>query len=96
MENTVGSRGSLHPIYKKPGSVAPGRTTATIPITALAPYSLCSKPADPTIDEAPTMNEIPDGAWHGPPLRGRNLGGGTLADELGDQTTLLVFLRHLG
>lgn len=30
------------------------------------------------------------------PIRGRNLTGATLAEELGAAPTLLAFLRHLG
>lgn len=30
------------------------------------------------------------------PIRGRNLRGATLAEELGDAPTLLCFLRHFG
>ena len=30
------------------------------------------------------------------PVRGRNLRGATLGEELGDEPRLLVFLRHFG
>jgi hypothetical protein len=30
------------------------------------------------------------------PVRGRRLRGRTLGQELGDETTLVVFLRHFG
>ena len=42
------------------------------------------------------MNEIPDTAWNATGLQGRNLSGGSFAEEVGSQPTLLVFLRHLG
>ena len=41
------------------------------------------------------MDRIPPNVWQHP-VRGRNLHGSTLAAEIGDDETLLVFLRHLG
>lgn len=41
------------------------------------------------------MWTIPDSASQHP-IRGRNLTGGTLAEELGVSPTVLAFLRHLG
>lgn len=42
------------------------------------------------------MQVIPVDLWAAQDLTGRNLQATSLADELGDDPTLLVFLRHLG
>jgi hypothetical protein len=41
------------------------------------------------------MSEIPVTAWTSP-LTGSNLRARTLAGEIGEEPTLLIFLRHLG
>ena len=41
------------------------------------------------------MNELPAQLWNRP-VAGPNLRPGTLADQVGTQPTLLVFLRHFG
>ena len=45
--------------------------------------------------EAVTMRAIDPTVW-ATAIRGRNLRASTLADELGNEATMLVFLRHLG
>lgn len=42
------------------------------------------------------MNQIPDSAWTASGLARRNLPDGTLGDAIGEDPTLLIFLRHLG
>jgi hypothetical protein len=44
---------------------------------------------------APTLTQIPKQALD-TPVRGVNLAPGTLRDQLGEEETLLVFLRHFG
>lgn len=45
--------------------------------------------------DAATLARVP--AWLlDRPVSGWNLAGGTFREELGDQPTLLVFLRHFG
>jgi len=46
--------------------------------------------------EDAAMNQIPDSAWTASGLARRNLPDGTLGDAIGEDPTLLIFLRHLG
>ena len=47
------------------------------------------------VHEGFDMHRVPDPVWT-TPVVGRNLNGNTLCDQVGDNTALLVFLRHLG
>ena len=40
-------------------------------------------------------NDVPEDAWN-TPVRGYNLRGATLGEELAQEGCLLVFLRHFG
>jgi len=42
------------------------------------------------------MEQIPEAVWASPVTSRLNADNHTLAEELGEQPTLLIFLRHLG
>ena len=42
------------------------------------------------------MDRIPDRAWNAHVTTRQHAAERTFSDEIGDQATLLIFLRHLG